>query len=151
MLWSCGSQSISGGFHKANTTESRLYCTSAFPITLCQAKLCQDAWIRWGPGTGMREIRKTGMLWNQWKPWNHDIQNVALNFEGKTYILESNWHPTSDTSSYQALVWTLGKSGPIGLMGPFATAPRSGALAAVLLVALHIETWRNSTISRTNS
>jgi hypothetical protein len=32
----------------------------------------------------------------------------------------------------QAFGWTLGKSGPIGLIGPFATAPRRGADAAVL-------------------
>ena len=35
-------------------------------------------------------------------------------------------------------------------MGPFVTAPRSGALAAVLC-ALHMETWRNSPISRTRT
>ena len=58
MLWSCG-RLYPGSFHiKVNTAESRLYCTSAFPITLCPAKPCQDAWIRCSPGTGVREISK---------------------------------------------------------------------------------------------
>lgn len=108
MLWSCGSL-YPGGFHiKANTTESRLYCTSAFRITLCQAKLCQDAWIRWGPGTGMREIRKKSMLW---KPWNHDIQNVALNFERKNMDLgvklaSHKWHLQLGLRMDLGEVWT---------------------------------------------